>query len=29
VPESAAAELLRKLTRRGDVSESGGRYRVL
>ena len=29
VPEDVAAELLTKLTRRGDVSESGGRYRVL
>ncbi|SNR23381.1 DUF5817 domain-containing protein [Halorubrum vacuolatum] len=29
VPEEAARDLLAKLTRRGDLSESGGRYRVL
>lgn len=29
VPADAARELLTKLTRRGELSESGGRYRVL
>ncbi|XVH33035.1 DUF5817 domain-containing protein [Haloferacaceae archaeon DSL9] len=29
VPENAAEALLEKLTRRGDVSESGGRYRLV
>ncbi|WP_394348297.1 DUF5817 family protein, partial [Halorubrum sp. SD626R] len=29
VPAETAREILDKLTRRGDLSESGGRYRVL
>jgi DNA-directed RNA polymerase subunit RPC12/RpoP/DNA replicative helicase MCM subunit Mcm2 (Cdc46/Mcm family) len=29
VPADAARDLLQKLTRRGDASESGGRYRLL
>ncbi len=29
VPKKAARDLLMKLTRRGELSESGGRYRVL